>query len=119
MIRGTLAIARLEVDNASVKRHFVGLKIVQLVLMDSMIIRTANLAIAMPKEPSKFFFRNSDFLSCRISSGYITIKEAFVFNLEYSHDQQSVKKSLSRVYNHSLSDCFLLNMRFVGCIMLG
>ena len=119
MTPGTLAIARLEVDNASVKRHFVGLKIVRLVLMGSMIIRIANLAIVMPKELSKFFFRNSDFLSCRISSGYITIKEAFVFNLEYSHDQQSVKKSLSRVYNHSLSDCFLLNMRFVGCIMLG
>ena len=118
MTPGTLAIARLEVDNASVKRHFVGLKIVRLVLMGSMIIRIANLAIVMPKEPSKFFFRNSDFLSCRISSGYITIKEAFVFNLEYSHDQQSVKKSLSSLQPFTERLFSLRNMRFVGCICL-
>ena len=70
MTPGTLAIARLEVDNASVKRHFVGLKIVRLVLMGSMIIRIANLAIVMPKELSKFFqnydFQFEKYSKCRI-----------------------------------------------------
>ena len=54
MILGTLEIARLEVDNANVKRHSVELMIVRLVLMVSMIIRTVNLAIVLPTEPSKF-----------------------------------------------------------------
>ena len=54
MILGILEIARLEVDNANVKRHSVELRIVQLVLMVSMIIRTVNLAIVLPTEPSKF-----------------------------------------------------------------
>ena len=53
MILGTLEIARLEVDNANVKRHSVELRIVRLVLMVSMIIRTVNLAIVLPTEPSK------------------------------------------------------------------
>ena len=53
MILGTLEIARLEVDNANVKRHSVELMIVRLVLMVSMIIRTVNLAIVLPTEPSK------------------------------------------------------------------
>ena len=54
MILGILEIARLEVDNANVKRHSVELMIVRLVLMVSMIIRTVNLAIVLPTEPSKF-----------------------------------------------------------------
>ena len=52
------------------------------------------------------------------SSGYIRIKEAFVFNLEYSHDQQSVKKSLSSLQPFTERLFSLRNMRFVGCICL-